>query len=344
MDATRDLAKLIEKWAPELQAAFIDALAKIADSINLARLTAALQRGDVDAALREVNLDPLQFRDLDKTISDAYEDGGSSLAARLRPYENTVGHRLTVLFDGRNLRAERWIRNHSSTLVKEITEDQKVAIRQHLEAGIVTGTNPRTVALSLVGKINPQTGKREGGVIGLTSSMEGWARAYEEELKSGDRAFLRRAMRDRRFDASVLKAIKDGKPLSPDQIAKMVSAYRARALKYRADTIARTEAITALNQSQMEATQQAIDRGAVLPKYITKRWRSAADARVRHTHSVLNNKRVPFTGLFTSPSGAKLAYPGDPTAPPEERCNCRCELSINIDYIAMQLDAEGEAA
>ena len=339
-DVTAQLQKLIDKWTPELREKFLDAVAAMGASVDLNRLVAELAKGDVDAAVREVNLDPLQFRGLEDSMTAAYDDGGNAAASELPPVRGPAGHRLLVLFDGRNERAERWIRNHSSTLVRDVTADQQVAIRQFLQAGLAAGQNPRTVALSLVGTYNPQTRRREGGVLGLTSTQEQWARNYEDELKSGDRAFLNRAMRDRRFDATVLKAIKTGVPLSPQQVAKMVAAYRARALKYRADTLARTEAVAALNQSQVESVQQAIDSGKLQSRYVTKTWHSAGDHRVRHTHQLLNGVRVPFSTKFTSDSGAKLAYPGDPAAPAAERVNCRCWMQIKVDHIAMLADAE----
>jgi hypothetical protein len=335
IDVTVKLQELIEHWAPRLKKAFLDAVAALADSVDLGRLVVALTRGDVAAAVREVNLDPLLFRGLEVAVAAAYDAGGAAAADELPPVRGPAGHRLMVLFDGRNERAERWIRNQSSTLVREVTADQQQVIRQHLQAGLAAGQNPRTVALGLVGTVNPQTRKREGGVLGLTATQEQWVRNYEAELKSGDRAFLGRAMRDRRFDGAVLKAIASGQPLSPDQVAKMVAAYRARALKYRADTLARTEAISALNQSQVESMQQAVDGGKVQQRYITKTWHSAGDHRVRHTHQVLNGARVPFAGRFKSESGALLSYPGDPTAPPGERVNCRCWLQIKVDYLGM---------
>lgn len=333
-DVTANIDKLTETWAPRLRDAFLQAIVAIRDDVVIARVVAALQRGDVDAAVREVSLDPLQFRGLEDAVAGAHADGGAALVSRLPATTGPAGHRLVVLFDARNTRAEAWVRNNSSELVTQVVADQKIAIRNHLQAGLASGTNPRTVALDLVGRVNPQTGKREGGVIGLTSSQDGWARAYAAELASGDRAALRRALRDKRFDKAVLKAIAKGEPLSPDLITKMVTAYRSRALKYRADAIARTEALSALNHSQVEAMQQAIEKGHVQAQYVTKRWRSAADKRVRHSHRVLNNVRVPFSSKFRAESGATLAYPGDPEGGAAEVVNCRCHMSINVDHIS----------
>jgi hypothetical protein len=64
--------------------------------------------------------------------------------------------------------------------ITEIVADQKTAVRNFLEAGLAEGANPRTTALDLVGRISGASGKREGGVIGLTSSQEGWVRNYRD--------------------------------------------------------------------------------------------------------------------------------------------------------------------
>src|SRR5690606_6909892 len=107
-----------------------------------------------------------------------------------------------------------------------------------------------------------------------------------------------------------------------DAIQKMVSAYKNRALRYRAENIARTESLSALHQSKMEALRQAIEKG-LDPSTITLSWNSAGDKRVRHTHQQMNGQVVKYGERFTSPSGARLAHPGDPSAPASEIINCR---------------------
>lgn len=333
-----DIKKLIETWAPEIQKAFLEAVARIQDGAAVQAIIAALTRGDTDAAMQAVGLEPATFRPLDTAVSAAYEAGGDSVANRLTPVARAIGTRLTVLFDARNIRAEAWLRNHSSTLVTEIVDDQREAIRQHLEAGMAAGQNPRTVALDLVGRINVKTGKREGGVIGLTSSQAAWARRFEKELTELRPEALNRKLRDKRFDGAIKKAIKTGTPLSPATVAKMVAAYRNRALKFRADSIGRTEAMTSLHRGQKESMQQAIDKGTVKEQYVTKEWVDSHDTRVRHTHQMLNGQKVPFASRFKSVSGAELDYPGDPEAPAEERINCRCDMRIRVDYIRQAVD------
>lgn len=328
------LEQLVEQWAPVLRRAFLDAIAAIRDRVVIARVAELLERGDVAGALAEVGIDRVAFRRLEGAIEQAYEDGGNYTADRIPALSEPSGHRLEVRFDVRNPRAEEWLRDHSSTLITRITEDQIVAVRQHLEAGMEAGQNPRTVALDLVGRINTATGRREGGVIGLTASQEEWVRRYAAELATLDPAAMKRALRDKRFDRTIAKAIREGAPLPAAKIETMVRAYRNRALKYRADAIGRTEALTSLHAAQIEAFEQAIGAGQVNEAAATKIWHSASDNRVRDTHRILNGQRVRFRADFASPSGATLRFPGDPEAPAEETIQCRCWMEIKINFLA----------
>lgn len=328
------IADLIETWAPRLQKAFLDAVSVILDRAQVGLIATMLERGDVDGAIRAVGLDPVAFRDLDRSLGETFDAGGNAAMGRVPAVREPSGHRLDILFDTRNPVAESWLRDHSSTLVTDIVADQRVAIRQALTAGMAAGQNPRTVALDLVGRVDAATGKRAGGTIGLTASQEAWARNYAEELARADPAALSRSLRDKRFDRAVQKAIKDGVPISADLQAKMIAAYRNRALRYRAEAIGRTEAMTALHQAQDESFRQAIEAGQIRRQDVRKVWRSAGDARVRDTHRSLNGQSVGMSDTFRSSSGARLRFPGDPQAPASEIINCRCACEYRVDYLA----------
>ena len=329
-----NLEQLVEKWAPSLRTAFLEAISLIRSRVRIAQIVDRLEKGDIDGAILAVGIDPVVFRPVDLALMHAFEAGGNFAAKAVPPSPVPGGFKLQVLFDVRNPRAEAWLKNYSSDLVTEIVADQKEAIRTHLTAGMTAGNNPRTVALDLVGKISPVTGKREGGVIGLTSSQEQWALNYGREIAANDPAALTRNLRDKRFDSAMSKAIKFGKPIPQDLQDKMLASYRNRALKFRADTIARTEALTSLHQAQHEATQQGIDKGAVKIENVTKIWHSAGDSRVRDTHRALNGTKVKFSADFVSPSGARLRFPGDPNAPASETVNCRCYMAVSINHFA----------
>ena len=88
-------------------------------------------------------------------------------------------------------------------------------------------------------------------------------------------AAIEMSLRDKRFDRTVAKAIREGKRIPAPMVAKMVEAYKNRALRYRAEVIGRTEAMTSLHEAQMQGWRQGIDRGQVKVETLVKVWASA---------------------------------------------------------------------
>lgn len=334
MAAGPDIAALVEAWAPQIAKAFLEAIALIRDRAQVGQIATMLERGDINGALSAVGLDPAAFRSLDTALAQAFEAGGNATTTKIPASRTAVGHRLDILFNARNPEAEDWLRSHSASLVTEIVEDQRTMLRAALTAGMEKGRNPRDVALDIVGRINRTTRRREGGAIGLTTSQEEWVRNYEAELAAGDPKALTRTLRDKRFDRTVARAIREGQQIPAEVLAKMVAAYRNRALRYRGEAIGRTEAMAALHKAQDESFRQAIAAGQVDARDVRKVWRSAGDGRVRDTHRMLNGETVGFTQSFASPSGARLRYPGDARAPAAEIIQCRCWCEYRIDFLA----------
>lgn len=324
---------LLENWWAKIKAAFMRSVRAIIDHAQIGRIAERLERGDIEGAIREVGLDPVHFRELDKAITEAFEDGGKFTAKRIPAIREPDGHRVVVQFDVRNPVAERILKEESAKVVREIMDDQRAMIRETLRKAMEAGQNPREAALDLVGRINPVTKQRSGGSLGLTTSQTRWVEQYERELASDNPlTALKRSLRDKRFDASVKKAAASGKPIPAELRAKMVIAYKNRALRFRAEAISRTESLSALHQAQHEALRQAIEKG-LDPDTVSMIWRTAGDKRVRHTHQGMNGQTVKYGEKFTSPSGAKLAHPGDPSAPAAEIINCRCTVSEKIDFM-----------
>ncbi len=205
-------------------------------------------------------------------------------------------------------------------------------IRNHLVAGMEAGLNPRTVALDLVGRVDLR-GVRSGGVIGLTDTQAGWVRNFANELATDPAAALTRKLRDKRFDRAILKAIEDDKEIPADLRQKMVTAYANRALRLRAESIARTEAIASLHNAQGIAMEQAFANDAVDPSAVTQIWHTAHDNRVRDTHAVMDGQQQPWGSNFITGSGAQLRFPGDDMGPPEEVINCRCWREMKVDFL-----------
>ncbi len=327
--------RLIDTWEPRLQRAFLDSIYNLRDTAHLDQIIRMLENGDVNGALQAVGIDPVSFRPFDKSLANAFEAGGDATAAAVPVTVNADGFRTVFQFAVRNPEAELWLRDYSGGLITEMVSDQLTAVRNFLQAGLAEGANPRTTALDLVGRVSSATGQREGGVIGLTSSQEEWVRNYRQELLSDNpAAALERALRDARFDRAVLKAASSGEPIPSSLVDKMVTAYKNRALRYRAETIARKETLTSLHQAQEMAMKQAIGNGAVAADTVSFIWRTADDNRVRESHEVMDGQVRKRGQMFVTGNGARLLFPGDPSGPAEDVINCRCWREPKIDFLA----------
>lgn len=105
---------------------------------------------------------------------------------------------------------------------------------------------------------------------------------------------------------------------SVDEIALRVQRVVGNA-SWRARRIARTEMNRAANNASLaEMLFSGLDG--------EKQWRANDDARTRPTHHEANEQTVPLPAPF-SVGGFPLLYPGDPTGPPQETINCRCDMT-----------------
>lgn len=334
------IEQLTDKFEPQLKLAFLDAVADITKRAELKRIVERLERGDIPGAIDAVHLDPAAFRTLDNAIAAAFDGGGASAVGALPKLTDPQGNRFVVRWDARNLRAEAWLRNHSSTLITRITEDMRTSVRTVLEQGLIDGRNPRSTALDVIGRINRATGRREGGIVGLTSQQSGYVSNALAELSSADpdvmANYFTRVRRDRRFDAAVRKAMNEGRAIDAELRSRIIGRYSDRLLQLRGETIARTETMAALNQSGIEAMRQAVDTGAVKADTVTKVWHTARDPRVRDSHADQDRQSVGLEGAFSN----GLMYPGDPAGGAHETSNCRCWMETRIDFTAGLIEEE----
>jgi hypothetical protein len=338
MAKRKTLLDLLDEMEPAARDAFVASIRDLKSDVQIKALEAAIGRNDVQAVLRILDLGPEYFAPLDRVIAEAFDAGGGLVMQELVRDAAKQGVRVAGRFNARDARAERILRQTSSQRVTHISEGTREVIRETLSDALERGTSPRSAALDLVGRKNRLTGRREGGVVGLTPGQAETTRRARSELLSGDPAqmanYLRRKTRDRRFDPIVRRAIREGKAVKVGDAAKMMTQFEARQLRQRGEMIARTELLGALSQSKNEALEQMIDRGKVSPEQITQEWDAANDADTRSSHAAMDGQTRPFGQPFTSGNGVPLRYPGDPMAPADERINCRCITKERIDWIA----------
>lgn len=333
----RDVERLLESQEKTIAHAFVDAIRAVLGAAAVGTLVEMIEAGrsarDIMIALR---IDAAAFSPLVEAIRSTLRVGGEFESRFIR----RPGAAVRVVFDMRHPLAEQWIQRHSSTLVTNILADQEQAIRTVLQAGMEAGRGPRSVALDVVGRMDRSTGRRTGGIVGLTDPQAQYVVNARRELLDLSPDYFTRARRDRRFDGIVRRAIRDGKPLSAADVDRIVGRYSDRLLNLRGEMIGRTEAHEALESGRMQSYQQAIDRGDVRVENITRTWKTASDPRVRDTHAGMHNQAVVgMDAPFVSPSGARLMFPGDRSlgAPGGEVIACRCTAQVRIDWLAQEL-------
>lgn len=335
------LTQLAQTWEYTLREAWLAAIAEIRNAATLKALVERLERGDVQGAVGLLNIDADRFARFELAIVEAYNAGGASIVGSMPRLADPGGNRIQFSWGVRNLPAEQTMRQHAATLVDDLVDEQLAVARSVLVDGLSRGQNPRQTALGLVGRINRRTGLREGGVLGLTASQAATLDRIYLGLRSGDagamRAYLDYALRDKRFDGHVLRALAEGSSLPADAVDRIVKAYSNRALKYRADNLALTETNIALAKAKTDAFQQQIDAGKLDVQDLTKTWGRSVSLEKRVDHLAMIGVTVPFDQPFVLPDGTQCTGPHDPSLPARHLISCKCSMEMQVDFTAQAL-------
>lgn len=323
--------------------AFLDSVADIKNEVKITQLTALIDSGDIDGAIRLLGLDPAAFEGMDEQLRQSYRTGGFTGSAQIGVIPTTVGD-IPMRFNMRSPAAEEWLRTNSSQLVIEMAESQQELVRAELTKDLAEGVNPKQSALNLVGRMT-DNGKRTGGIIGLTEQQAGWVSSARTELQELNPKYFTRTLRDKRLDGPIRAAMQSGTPLTPQQINRAVTRLQGRTLKYRGDVIARTESINALRAGQDESINQAIEIGEVDPQDVAGVWDSTGpDGRTRDSHLFMEGQKrahgVPFDFLLNT---GQAMYPGDSSlgAPAKELIQCRCKKNTTINFLGQLKRVQG---
>lgn len=250
-----------------------------------------------------------------RAIADEFE---KTYLAAARAAADSLGDGLLIEvgYSAVDPRGLNFINENTARLVAEITEEQRLTIQMALRDATERGINPRVAAKELVGS------------IGLSSRQQAAVMNYRRLLENNSSEALNRALRDPRFDAAVARG-----GLSRKQIDTMVDAYRNNYIRYRTENIARTEMLAAANQGVEDAYQQAIESGALDQHEWVREWWTARDERVRTSHRSMHGQIRGMKEKFRSGAGNLLQYPHDPSAPADERIQCRCRVMTRFKLI-----------
>ena len=336
--AVQDHIDLFDESRMKIRAAYIQAVLTKLSLVQMGEFQRLIDNGDIEGAVAQLRLDNALIDDVIEEVRIAYRKHGSLTIQELKPPTDIRKARsaaFTFELLG-NPRAEQWLQQESSRLIVEVVEQQIQLARSVITENVVRGNNPREVAVQLVGKYNRATRRREGGIVGLTTKQNEWVNNAKVELDTGQyEAYLQRRLRDRRFDRSIAKAIREGTPLPKEVKERMVLAYRRRFLRYRGETIGRTESIRAANAAQLDALEGVVANGGIRDRSNAKReWQATLGSpRTRKTHLAVHGQVRGIDETWTV-GNSELRYPGDPDGEARETINCRCTTIPAVDWAA----------
>lgn len=317
-----DYVNLAESMEPKIAEAFRSAMEELRNLIPEAELTRLIESGEIQQIMAQFNDASIQniTQELSASISEAVL-AGAQLTASLQPRViGQNGINVIFQFNPTNPLISDYAIENATLRIREISEDIRHVIREVVRRETIAGVNPRTVARAI----------RQS--IGLTAKQEAAVMNFRRMLEELDPTVLERALRDKRFDRAILRAIRNQTSMSKTQINQMVARYRQRFIKFRSEVIARTEAIGSVQGGHHRLYQSYINSGQISESQIKRFWHFTRDSRTRDEHKLIpgmNLKGVEQNEPFKTPLGP-LMFPGDPSGTADNIIQCRCAVFTRV--------------
>lgn len=314
--ASDELVQIAAKFAPKIRDAILqcyrDFLNRVSEQLVLRTFKQKGLQGLVELA--ESLGDDFSAR-VTPLLYDAWRDSGRAVLSIL-PAGSVLS---VVVFDALPVGAISAAESFRAALVQQISETTRETIVQSVTRNMVAGNNPI------------KTARDFRAAIGLTRSQEQAVQNYRTMLEELDPEALQRQLRDARSDRLIERAIEDNTPLPEEKVDSLVERYRQRAIKQRAEMIARTESLRAVNMGEYESILAASNMSKI-NKNLRRFWVVTDDARLRKHHKqipTMNKEGVTIYQRFSTPLGP-LRYPLDPEGVPANVIGCRCRLIYRL--------------
>lgn len=308
-----ELARLIKRIEPKIRAKVAAMLAWLQDRKSTAEIEVAVTR--------RLAQDILSEEDVARAAAAIAAEVGAAYVVTARAVRELVSAavKLPGALDAASDRAVDALDAMASRLTRDLIVEQRQLVQEVLREGLREGLNPR------------QTARLFKDAISLAPNQVRYVATYRRALMEGSFGdALGRRLRDRRFDKLINRAAHGKGALTRAEIDKMVRAYAARALKLRAETIARTETLRAVHLGSIEGWAQAIADGDIDPAQVERTWIQTFDRRTRDSHRAMRGQTRPFGIPFTTGDGYSIMFPHDPAAPLSETVNCRCAVVTRL--------------
>ena len=272
----RQLQRLADRLRPAARRRFMEAVQAARSRVDLRRLEAALADG--------------RQGDVERILSTALREDDLAAMAVVLHYaydrsgevsaaQATAEFDALLTFDNADALALAWARENSGALIRDITSDQLAGIRAMLAETVDPATSTSVYDLARMLR----------GTVGLTE---------------------RQRLAVVNYRASRLAA-----GMSQDRVRSSTAKYAEAKLRERAETIARTETIAAVNEGQAASWRQGERLGFF--SRMERVWIVTPDDRLCPLCQKMKGQRAPITGFFLTPSMVPVATP-----PAHPRCRC----------------------
>jgi hypothetical protein len=312
------LLAIADKYEARIRRRLIDAIGNLRDEASLRRLAEAFQSGSQEAIMSAAKISDMNVAL--GPVTDAHFGAHVEVGlATARTYSSKLNFR----FDATHDAIVRSARRNAYDLITRITSQTRDAVRNAISHAVDESMNPRQAARSI------------RGVIGLTVRDEQALTNYRRGLRERDfSAALSRNLGPRLEGQSERVMSQDGR-IGASTLDDLTEKYRDRLVRARAETIARTEGMRAVNTGVRAAWEQAFsDNPSLDPKLARRYWIATDDERTRESHREIPDLNADGVGLdepFRLPDGGTIMFPHDPDAPASETINCRCTVYVRYD-------------
>jgi hypothetical protein len=290
-DVWQQLLAIAEKGSPATKEKFLEAIAELRDDLDVQAIEAAFNRGDIAAVVDAIPWDDLKDAlhamesSLDEVRTKAFDVSVGTVEPYLDPAQLAIhlgeGATLSVSFHHVSKDVQDAIARNTGARITAVTDETRAAVKQMIARAYDEGEHPR----SLIPKLK-QT-------IGLTTRQEAAVARYRASIDDGTRP--------------------------AERVDRMVVRYQKKVLTGRADLIARTETMQAMNDGQRASWWTLVERGLLDVNGFEREWIAIVptDGRTCLICESLDGERAPIGGEF--PGG----YLGAPAHP-----DCRCTEKI----------------
>lgn len=259
-----------------MEAAWLEAVARMQGSMPLAAVRRALASGDVEAAIRAIDWQ----KALDDPLMEVWRPAlrrAAAIAAQRAVVEVPQRFGIRFGFDLRDPGFYRAVDAHAMRLVREVSDSTRKALGEIVKQAYADGLHPYQFADTI-----RQT-------VGLTNRMQGAVLRYRAGLLK---------------DATTRTQV--------ERVDRLVERYAERLHRNRARLIARTETLRASNTGRYATFDQAADAGYVARGTATVEWLTAEDERVCPVCAPMDGTTTPLDHPFQTDLGAFLHPPIHP--------------------------------